>query len=440
MNRINNNGVAVGKNISTLWLTLVVVMLCYYNVHIVHGQRDTICPKQELILPCRCSQKGSEIQIWCSHSDLPRVLSGIKSVAKAINRPIDELILENNFLPSLPGRAFAQLQITRLMLRHNGLERLSSGWLNDMENNLVEIFIVERGLRSIPVDSLFGLRNLEAITIQSEGLKRSPVFSGLSKLRYINIESGSLIELSPMGFRDLTNLESITITGSPGLQRLEAGLFIDLPKLKNLNLQRNGIEWIHLRAFTSGLNALKTIDLSYNKISNAGLVGRAIKDIQNVEILNLDHNRVELLLEASFVDLPSLKELRLNDNLITEIHHGAFHRVPALKMVHLENNLLRHVHPESFLMSSGKGLEIIHLQHNDIARIEELRSLLDALPMLRFMDLSYNKLTEIPFGALRGVSFGSLVIIQGFFINILVSFTAWNTGATSFKSQQYSYY
>lgn len=53
-------------------------------------------------------------------------------------------------------------------------------------------------------------------------------------------------------------------------------------------------------------------------------------------------------------------------------------------------------------MSSGRGIEIIHLQNNDIARISEVRSILDALPTLRFLDLSNNKLTEIPFGALRG--------------------------------------
>lgn len=53
-------------------------------------------------------------------------------------------------------------------------------------------------------------------------------------------------------------------------------------------------------------------------------------------------------------------------------------------------------------MSSGRGIEVIHLQNNDISRIAEVRSVLDALPTLRYLDLSNNKLTEIPFGALRG--------------------------------------
>uniref|UniRef100_A0A182PW33 LRRCT domain-containing protein n=1 Tax=Anopheles epiroticus TaxID=199890 RepID=A0A182PW33_9DIPT len=365
------------------------------------GQRDTICPPQDIILPCRCSQRGSEIQIWCSHSDLPRVLMGLKAVSKSVIRPIDELILENNFLPSLPGRTFAPLNILRLMLRHNGLERLSNGWLNDLDKSLVEIFIVERNLRSIPVDSLTGLRKLEAVTIQSENLKRLPDFSGLPKLRYINVQSGSLIELSPQNFRDLASLETLHVTGSGSLNRLEAGLFNDLPKLQLINLSENGISWVHLRTFV-GLPSLKTLQLSGNKITDAGMIGRAVKDIHNLQVLRMDRNMISKLNEGSFVDLPSLKELYLNDNGITEIFHGAFHRTPSLKLVHLENNYLRRVHPESFLQASGSGVEMMHLQQNEIGRVEELRSLLDALPMLRFLDLSYNKLEAIPFGALRG--------------------------------------
>jgi Leucine-rich repeat (LRR) protein len=53
-------------------------------------------------------------------------------------------------------------------------------------------------------------------------------------------------------------------------------------------------------------------------------------------------------------------------------------------------------------MSSGRGIESVHLQNNDIDRITEVRSILDALPTLRFLDLSNNKLSDIPFGSLRG--------------------------------------
>lgn len=337
----------------------------------------------------------------CSHSDLPRVLNGIKSVAKFVDKPIDELILENNQLPSLPSRFFAPLRVVRLMLRNNGVERLATGWLNGLEPSLVEIFIVERTLRSLPFDSLTECKKLQAVTIQSEHLKRAPSFATLTQLRYIKIHSIGLMELPPYGFVDLRSLETVHISGSPKLNRMEAGLFQNLDQLKALNCNANGISWIHLRAFTN-LPTINAMDLSQNEISDAGMVGRAIKDLAKLEVLRLDHNFITTLSEGSFVDLESLKELYLNDNNIAEIHHGAFHKTPRLKLLHLENNFLRRVHPESFLQTSGSGVEYLHLQYNEISNIEEVKSLLDALPMLKFLDLSHNKLEIVPFGSLRG--------------------------------------
>jgi len=104
----------------------------------------------------------------CSHSNLPQIMDGLKAVERNIKGRIDELVLENNQLPALPGRFFGSLQIVRLMLRHNSIERVSNGWLNELENGLVEIFVVEPQLRSIPAESLNGMINMLAITIQSE--------------------------------------------------------------------------------------------------------------------------------------------------------------------------------------------------------------------------------------------------------------------------------
>jgi hypothetical protein len=40
------------------------IILVSLIVHPIAGQRDTVCPTQEIILPCRCSQRENEIQIW----------------------------------------------------------------------------------------------------------------------------------------------------------------------------------------------------------------------------------------------------------------------------------------------------------------------------------------------------------------------------------------
>ncbi|XP_055372026.1 protein artichoke [Condylostylus longicornis] len=376
-------------------------ILLYSLIYWKFIEANKSCSKLETILPCRCAFKNEEIQVWCSHSNLPQTMEGIKAVEKTLTDTIDEFILENNQLPALPGTFFGSLRIIRLMLRYNGIERVSNGWLNQLENNLIEIFMVEPNLRSIPAESLHGLTNLEAVTIQSDELKRIPDFSGITNLKYLNIYSKSLIEFPPIHFRKLPKLESIHLNGGKHLTRLEIGLFDNLKSLRVIDLSHNGINWIHLRSLYR-LPNLINLKLSDNKINDVGMVGRVVKDLENLQKLRLDHNLITVLEEGSLVDLPMLTELYLNDNKISEIHYGAFHRTPNLRIIFLQNNKIKKIHPESFMQTSGSGVESLYLNNNEIDRIEELRSLLDSLPALKFLELSQNQLTDISYGILRG--------------------------------------
>ncbi|XP_014484639.1 PREDICTED: chaoptin [Dinoponera quadriceps] len=362
---------------------------------------DYGCPPQERILPCRCSTRDMEVQIWCSHSELPKVLEGLKAVSHYMDRPVDELILENNNLPSLPGKVFASLRVLRLMLRNNRLERVSSGWLEGLHDSLLELFIVEPDLRSLPVDSLENLQGLEAVTLQSRVMKRLPRFSSLPKLRYLQINSPALLELASRNFRDIPSLEQLHVFGSPRLTRLEAGLLRALPRLELINVTDSGIHWIHPRAAID-LPELKEISLVGNAIIDAAMVGRACVDLPSLSVIRLDRNRINRLDEGSFVDLPVLSRLYLSRNHITEIFAGALQRVPLLKSVDLNHNLIHRIHPEFFSRRTGNILEEVWLINNDLSHVAEIRSVLEALPRLKFLDASHNQLEEIPFGALRG--------------------------------------
>lgn len=45
-------------------LILIVIICCAENVIEAQSTQQSLCPPQELILPCRCAQKVNEIQIW----------------------------------------------------------------------------------------------------------------------------------------------------------------------------------------------------------------------------------------------------------------------------------------------------------------------------------------------------------------------------------------
>ncbi|KPJ11896.1 Insulin-like growth factor-binding protein complex acid labile subunit [Papilio machaon] len=374
------------------WLMLGVT--CLYKVF-------AVCPPPDTIQPCICTNRNEDVQIWCTHSDLQQVLKGVQKIGEFVRKPIDELIIENNYLPSLPGKLFQNVIIQRLMLRHNGIERMSSTWLETQEMNLVEIFIVENELKSIPAESLAKLQNAQAITIHSDSLRRIPTFVNNPKLKYISIETESLTSITKQTFSNLPKLERLFIRGSANLHIIEENAFYNLPALHTLEITDCGITHLHMRAF-SLLPNLKQLSLSNNEIYDATMVGRAIRDLPMLTLLNLNYNLIDKLNEGAFVDQTMLETLYLSHNNINIIHHGAFHRVPKLRIVDLNYNNIIRIHPESFLQQSSSGVEELSLIGNKIMHISEFRALLGALPRLKFLDMSDNLLEEIPRGAFRG--------------------------------------
>lgn len=329
------------------------------------------------------------------------MLAGLEAVAAEVKQPIDELILENNALPSLPGRAFARLNIARLMLRNNGLERVTANWLAGLEDSLVELFVVEPDMRSLPDDCLENMPKLEAITLEAGGVSRLPRIMNLKKLRYLHTRLPRLIELQSARLHNLPALEQLHIEFSPQLSRLEQGMFNDLPKLMVLNITGTGLSWVHPRAIT-GLPSLVDLSMVGNRIVDAGLVGRSIRELPSLSVIRLDNNLIDSILETTFVDITPVREIHMTNNFITEIYRGAFHRLPALRLLDLSNNRIKRIHPEFFLQPFDSGLEELRIVNNELDDIIQLRIILEALPHLRFLDLSNNRIQDITYGALRG--------------------------------------
>lgn len=78
---------------------------------------------------------------------------------------------------------FSSIKVLRLMLRENGLQRVSANWLAGLESSLQEIYLVEPELKSFPDDSLITLPKLEALTLSAGSITKIPAIFGLSRLR-----------------------------------------------------------------------------------------------------------------------------------------------------------------------------------------------------------------------------------------------------------------
>lgn len=289
------------------------------------------------------------------------------------------------------------------MLRENGIQKVASSWLTDQETSILELFIVEAELRSFPEESLMMLPRLEALSLIAGSLTRLPVISGLARLRYVQIEASSLLNVGTGNFLGLPFLEQLHITGSPKMQTLDMGTIQDLPRLYLLNFTDCGLTWLHLRAFAR-LPSLAELSLVGNKLSDASNIGGAIRDLTSLTTLRLDKNELEYINEATFVDIPSLRHIYLSNNKISDIRRGAFHRMPNLKSIDLSRNRLHHIHPESFTPVRDNNLEELWLSENSIDNAMTIRLILDMFPKLRSLDVSKNLLQDIVYGSVQGHS------------------------------------
>lgn len=124
------------------------------------------------------------------------------------------------------------------------------------------------------------------------------------------------------------------------------------PEIQILQLQNNRIWRINQNAFT-GTPLLKILDLSNNSLSS--LAPGAFQRLRYLQVLNLTRNLIHYIENKTFSFLPHLKELDLSSNSIIRL-------------------------PETFGNSTG-NITLLSVKHNKLQKME--RVLLESLPNLK---------------------------------------------------------
>ncbi|XP_063020353.1 leucine-rich repeat and transmembrane domain-containing protein 1 [Melospiza melodia melodia] len=124
------------------------------------------------------------------------------------------------------------------------------------------------------------------------------------------------------------------------------------PEIQILQLQNNRIWRINQNAFTA-TPLLKILDLSNNSISSVAL--GAFQKLRYLQVLNLTRNLIHYIENKTFSFLPHLKELDLSSNSIIRL-------------------------PETFGNSTG-NITLLSVKHNKLQKME--RILLESLPNLK---------------------------------------------------------
>ncbi|XP_014163050.1 leucine-rich repeat and transmembrane domain-containing protein 1 [Geospiza fortis] len=131
------------------------------------------------------------------------------------------------------------------------------------------------------------------------------------------------------------------------------------PEIQILQLQNNRIWRINQNAFTA-TPLLKILDLSNNSISSVAL--GAFQKLRYLQVLNLTRNLIHYIENKTFSFLPHLKELDLSSNSIIRL-------------------------PETFGNSTG-NITLLSVKHNKLQKME--RILLESLPNLKVVLLKDN--------------------------------------------------
>ncbi len=212
------------------------------------------------------------------------------------------------------------------------------------------------------------------------------MFSGLSRLTFLDLHYNQISVLSEGVFSGLNQLTSLDLSGNR-ISVLSEGVFSGLNQLTSLDLSGNRISVLSEGVF-SGLSQLTNLYLSYNQISV--LSEGIFSGLSQLTTLNLHDNQINVLSEGAFNGLSQLTTLNLHDNQINVLSEGVFSGLSQLTILNLYNNQISVLSEGVF--SRLNRLTILYLSYNQISALSE--SMFSGLSQLYSLNLGYNQLND----------------------------------------------
>ncbi|KAF2884583.1 hypothetical protein ILUMI_21586 [Ignelater luminosus] len=157
--------------------------------------------------------------------------------------------------------------------------------------------------------------------------------------------------------------------------------------IKVLNYSNNAISYIKEDTFENVTN-LQHLYLNDNEISR--IEEHTFRSLDNIRYLHLSNNNIQNIHRNSFKNLSNLVFIDLEDNKLSIINDGTFINCNSLWQVHLAKNKIQKIQENSF--KENCNLKHLYCSHNEIKTLKFLKN----LPRLVFLDLSFNKIQEIP--------------------------------------------
>ncbi|XP_058829046.1 insulin-like growth factor-binding protein complex acid labile subunit [Topomyia yanbarensis] len=281
----------------------------------------------------------------------------------ALPRTLLSLHYGHNNLTSLNGTLRHLDELKILFFNDNHLVSLDDE-LPLASPNLMTIFAQNNKIDHLPIEIKY-LKNLDSLFIHSNELRS---FDGLLS------RSGHLTKL---------------IAFNNKISHLRKDEFTEAERLEELQLADNKLT--NLNGSLLNMKGLIMANFSFNQLNEFSL--QEVAGLRKLRILDLSYNRIEKLTGRmeNLVDSGSIVyELRLQHNLIKSLD-GTLMGLNNLKILNVAHNRLEVITPDDLI--GMENLEHLDLSFNKLKTLEELSKTF--LPSLQSMNASYNLLTTM---------------------------------------------
>jgi hypothetical protein len=201
------------------------------------------------------------------------------------------------------------------------------------------------------------------------------------------LTSNPCLKYLSMNVKSFTDLTLLIICGTK-LKQINEACFRGMPNLKQIDFSFNKIDSIEQHTFKN-LNVEKII-LSQNKIRI--IRDQTFVDLPKLTLIDLHNNEIHTIEEEAFVKLPHLNKLLLSFNLLTNIKSVIFDHAPNLAEMDFHYNKI-----DTIEFRHMSNLEKLDLSKNRLKQICKY-SFRD-LPMLKELNLTNNQIEVIEFGS-----------------------------------------
>uniref|UniRef100_A0A087XZ86 Toll-like receptor 22 n=1 Tax=Poecilia formosa TaxID=48698 RepID=A0A087XZ86_POEFO len=333
--------------------------------------------------------RSADVSLDCANRNLETIPDDFPKNAASVQ-------LNNNRLKKITRKDFSKMsQLRRLHLGFNQIDSVYDRSFSDL------VF-----LKTLSMEH----NNLNHLT--------RDMFYGLSNLTLLNLSSNFIQFIHCSAFRHMYRLQTLDLGNNDLQQIVEIQPVLQLPQIQTLKLRCNQFSSFETKELSLNFSSLREIDISGRNLERFSITTPIFPFLQMISLSGCEGNstlkwditdktllkRVVKLYIAdavlSFIEtekvlksLYSLSHLRLQhlDEWIRKGLLTTVCKLPALKTLDLSNRLT------NFILKFQPCSELtqLYLRESYISKLP--KGSLQSLEQLQFLNLSTNRLTNVPF-------------------------------------------